>query len=95
MTMRRTWLWRAPYGCGRRVRPGRPGSRCWGLAGRYPEDQALRAFLAMALYNRGEGREAVGLLLKTLATASDDPGVRQYRRAIEHYADDLDAVEPG
>lgn len=66
-----------------------------GLAGRYPEDQALRAFLAMALYNRGEGREAVGLLLKTLATASDDPGVRQYRRAIEHYADDLDAVEPG
>lgn len=49
----------------------------------------------MTLYNRGEGREAVGLLLKTLATASDDPGVRQYRRAIEHYADDLDAVEPG
>ncbi|MYW08214.1 tetratricopeptide repeat protein [Streptomyces sp. SID2563] len=61
----------------------------------FPEDPALRAFLAMALYNRGEGREAVGLLLKTLATASDDPGVRQYRRAIEHYADDLDAVEPG
>ncbi|MFC8535864.1 tetratricopeptide repeat protein [Streptomyces sp. NPDC057249] len=64
-----------------------------GLAA-FPEDSALRAFLAMALYNRGEGREAVGLLLKTLAAATEDPGVRRYRRAIEHYADDLDAVEP-
>ncbi|MEU2248342.1 tetratricopeptide repeat protein [Streptomyces sp. NPDC019224] len=61
----------------------------------FPDDPALNAFLAMALYNRGEGREAVGLLLKTLTVSSDDPGVRRYRRAIEHYADDLDAVEPG
>lgn len=59
--------------------------------GAFPDDPALRAFLAMALYNRGEGREAVRLLLKTLAAASEDPGVRRYRPAIEHYADDLDA----
>lgn len=59
----------------------------------FPDDPALRAFLAMALYNAGEGREAVRLLLKTLAATSSDPRVRDYRRAIEHYADDLDGVQ--
>lgn len=60
-----------------------------GLA-EFPDDDALRAFLAMALYNAGEPREAVRLLLKTLAAGSTDPQVRSYRKAIEYYADDLD-----
>ncbi|MGK5642777.1 tetratricopeptide repeat protein [Streptomyces sp. URMC 126] len=59
----------------------------------FPDDPALRAFLAMALYNEGEGREAVRLLLKALAGTSEDPRVRRYRRAIEYYADDLDGVQ--
>ncbi|MFF0435487.1 tetratricopeptide repeat protein [Streptomyces sp. NPDC004327] len=59
----------------------------------FPDDPALQAFLAMALYNEGEGREAVRLLLKTLAATSSDGRVQDYRRAIEHYADDLDGVE--
>ena len=59
----------------------------------FPCDPALQAFLAMALYNRGEGREAVRLLLKTLTASTDDAGVQRYRRAVEYYADDLDAVE--
>ncbi|MEU9835199.1 tetratricopeptide repeat protein [Streptosporangium sp. NPDC048047] len=58
----------------------------------FPEDPALQTFLSMALYNVGEGREAVRLLLRTLTATSGDPGVRDYRRAIEYYADDLDAV---
>ncbi|BDM74840.1 hypothetical protein HEK616_83270 (plasmid) [Streptomyces nigrescens] len=58
----------------------------------FPDDPALRAFLAMALYNEGEGREAVRLLLRTLAATSSDRRVQDYRRAIEHYADDLDGV---
>ncbi|MFF0723835.1 tetratricopeptide repeat protein [Streptomyces sp. NPDC004134] len=58
----------------------------------FPHDPALHAFLAMALYNEGEGREAVRLLLKTLAVTSSDRRVRDYRQAIEHYADDLDGV---
>lgn len=58
----------------------------------FPHDPALRAFLAMALYNEGEGREAVRLLLRTLTATSSDRRVQDYRRAIEHYADDLDAV---
>ncbi|MGW0548925.1 tetratricopeptide repeat protein [Streptomyces altiplanensis] len=63
-----------------------------GLA-EFPHDAALESFLAMALYNTGEGREAVRTLLKALAATSGDPRVRSYRRAIEHYADDLDATE--
>ncbi|MEU6739484.1 tetratricopeptide repeat protein [Streptosporangium sandarakinum] len=58
----------------------------------FPEDPALQTFLSMALYNSGEGREAVRLLLRTLTATSGDSRVRDYRRAIEFYADDLDAV---
>ncbi|MEE1807394.1 tetratricopeptide repeat protein [Streptomyces sp. BE133] len=56
---------------------------------RFPDAGALRTFLAMALYNTGEHHESVQLLLRLLAATSEDPHVRQYRRAIEHYAQDL------
>lgn len=59
----------------------------------FPDDPALQAFLAMALYNGGEGRQAVRLLLRALAATSGDRRVRDYRRAIEQYADDLDGVQ--
>ncbi|MFH8370197.1 tetratricopeptide repeat protein [Streptomyces sp. NPDC018031] len=58
----------------------------------FPDDGGLRTFLAMALYNTGEHHEAMRLLLRLLAAGSEDPGVRRYRRAIEHYAEDLDAT---
>lgn len=56
----------------------------------FPGDPALQAFLAMTLYNVGEPREAVGGLLRALASSSADPRVQGYRRAIEYYADHLD-----
>ncbi|MET9346918.1 tetratricopeptide repeat protein [Streptomyces termitum] len=59
----------------------------------FPEDGALRAFLAMALYNTGRHHAATRLLLTLLAATSEDPSVRAYRAAIEHYAEDLDAIE--
>lgn len=59
---------------------------------RYPDDGALRTFLAMALFNTGEHHEAIRILLKLLAASSEDAEVRQYRRAIEHYSDDLRAT---
>jgi tetratricopeptide (TPR) repeat protein len=62
-----------------------------GLA-EFPEDAALLTFLAMALYNIGEAHESVRMLLKLLAATSEDPRVRRYRRAIESYAVDLDAI---
>ncbi|MER5309273.1 tetratricopeptide repeat protein [Streptomyces sp. NPDC002773] len=63
-----------------------------GAAEEFPEDGSLRTFLAMALYNTGRHHESVRLLLRLLATTSEDPSVRAYRRAIEHYAEDLDAT---
>ncbi|MEY9858765.1 putative Zn-dependent protease [Catenulispora sp. GAS73] len=59
----------------------------------FPEDNALRTFCAMALYNVGEHHDAMRTLLEVLAATSSDPGIQRYRRAIEHYATDLDAVE--
>ncbi|WP_370373797.1 tetratricopeptide repeat protein [Catenulispora sp. GP43] len=59
----------------------------------FPEDNALRTFSAMALYNVGEHHEAMRTLLEVLAATSSDAGVQGYRAAIEHYAKDLDAVE--
>ncbi|MFJ9623939.1 tetratricopeptide repeat protein [Streptomyces sp. NPDC101181] len=55
----------------------------------FPEDGALRTFLSMALYNTGEHHEAMRLLLELTASTSEDPYVREYRRAIEQYAKDL------
>ncbi|MFF8832190.1 tetratricopeptide repeat protein [Streptomyces sp. NPDC015131] len=58
----------------------------------YPDDGGLRTFLAMALYNTGGHHEAMGILLDLLATTSEDPSVRQYRRSIGLYAKDLDST---
>jgi tetratricopeptide (TPR) repeat protein len=58
----------------------------------FPRDAALQVFLAMALYNTGEARDSVAMLLKLLAATSEDERIRRYRRAIEFYADDLDAT---
>lgn len=55
----------------------------------FPDDGALRTFLAMALFNTGEHDEAMRLLLELLASTSQDPEVRSYRKAIGHYAKDL------
>ncbi|MFV5995346.1 tetratricopeptide repeat protein [Streptomyces sp. NPDC056231] len=56
----------------------------------FPEDGALQSFLAMALFNTGQHHEAVQILLRLIATTSQDAYVQRYRRAIEHYARDLD-----
>ncbi|MFC8080894.1 tetratricopeptide repeat protein [Streptomyces sp. NPDC057307] len=62
-----------------------------GLA-EFPDDGALRTFLAMALFNTERHDDAMRILLELLATTSEDPGVRSYRRAISHYAKDLREV---
>ncbi|MFC8829274.1 tetratricopeptide repeat protein [Streptomyces sp. NPDC057137] len=62
-----------------------------GLA-EFPDDGALRTFLAMALFNTEQHDDAMRILLELLATTSEDRGVRSYRRAISHYAKDLREV---
>lgn len=63
-----------------------------GLA-EFPDDAALRTFLAMALHNTGKSREAVQILLLVTAATSADPQVQRYRRAISYYADHLDETQ--
>ncbi|MFE6286458.1 tetratricopeptide repeat protein [Streptomyces sp. NPDC057877] len=58
----------------------------------FPDDGALRTFLAMALFHTDDHHEAMRLLLSLLASTSEDPHIRRYRRAIEHYAQDLHAT---
>lgn len=58
----------------------------------FPEDRAMQVFLAMALYNQGQHKEAMSLLLRNLAETSDDARIRRYERAITFYAPDLDSV---
>ncbi|MFI6814108.1 tetratricopeptide repeat protein [Nonomuraea sp. NPDC050328] len=57
-----------------------------GLA-EFPGDPALRAFRAMACYNLGRSREAVGELLHLLAEKEQLGG---YERPAAYYADHLD-----
>ncbi|MFC8125988.1 tetratricopeptide repeat protein [Streptomyces sp. NPDC057302] len=59
----------------------------------FPDDDALKTFLAMALYNTGRAHDAMEILLTVLASTSQDPDIVSYRPAIEHYAKDLDATE--
>ncbi|MFJ4715333.1 tetratricopeptide repeat protein [Streptomyces sp. NPDC088785] len=66
-----------------------------GAIAEFPEDNALRTFLAMALYNVGRAHDGMRLLLSVLAATSADPDIVGYRPAIEYYARDLDAVEGG
>ncbi len=57
---------------------------------RFPDAKEFPIFLAMALYNIGDYKQAVSDLLKLLLTVSDHPTIQRYQAAITLYADDLD-----
>lgn len=56
----------------------------------FPDAAEFVVFKSMALHNLGETTQAMSMLLKTVATTSNDEGVNRYRRAILFYADHLD-----
>lgn len=56
----------------------------------FPENNAMKTFYPMTLYNVGEHREAMGILLTCLAHTTNDSEILSYRKAIEFYADKLD-----
>ena len=60
--------------------------------GVFPQDNALKTFYALTLYNLGEHAAAMELLLTIIAEASSDPNVAEYRKAIAFYSGDLDRV---
>jgi thioredoxin-like negative regulator of GroEL len=47
-----------------------------------PGDHAMRVFLATALSNAGQVREAVASLLELLVARAPTPGIDRYRRAL-------------
>jgi tetratricopeptide (TPR) repeat protein len=58
----------------------------------FPADRAMQTFLALALYNVGEHRQAVDLLLKHLVETTSDPGIRSYEKSLRFYTGRLDEV---
>lgn len=55
-----------------------------------PDDTALKAFHALALYSMGDARQAVSVLLRLLAETSADERLSSYRRALLFYAENPD-----
>lgn len=56
---------------------------------KFPQNQALRTFLAMSLHDLGEHREATAILLRLLIETSSDAWIVHYQRAIDHSADEI------
>lgn len=57
---------------------------------RFPDAAELKVFLAMALHNLGQSKQAVELLLAVVAESSSDDHIRSYREAILFYAQDIE-----
>lgn len=62
-----------------------------GLA-KFPDDNAIRTFYAMTLYNLKEYPKAMEILLNNLVQTSSDEDIRKYKKAIEFYSDKLDEI---
>lgn len=56
----------------------------------FPENPAIKTFLAMTLYNLNEGKTAVSILLNLVTESSNDQWLNKYQRAIKSYAKNLD-----
>ena len=56
----------------------------------FPQDNAIKTFYAMTLYNLGEHASAMQLLLAIIAETSADPNVQEYQKAITLYSGDLE-----
>jgi predicted Zn-dependent protease len=58
-------------------------------AHRYPENAAMRCFLALAQYSSGDAAAAVATLFDIILATSNAPTVEHYRRALTAYRDEL------
>ncbi|WP_456273899.1 tetratricopeptide repeat protein [Bacillus sp. AK031] len=58
----------------------------------FPDNQAMKVFHAMTLYNLDEHKESFSLLLTTLITSSSDEWIKNYKRALTFYSEDIDEV---
>lgn len=56
----------------------------------FPQDPALKAFLALSLYSAGEPAKALALLLRTVCEQTE---AREYQRALTAYAAEIESTE--
>jgi len=62
-----------------------------GLA-KFSDNNAIKTFYAMTLYNLKEYPKAMEILLNNLVQTSSDEDIIKYKNAIEFYSDKLDQV---
>ena len=55
----------------------------------YPDNLAIKTFLAIVMYNLNEEENSVRSLLETLVKTSSDPWIKSYRKAIDFYSGKL------
>ena len=58
----------------------------------FPENNGLKSFYAMTLYNLNQHQKAMEVLLTLLGTTSSDRHINDYKKAILFYADKLDDI---
>jgi len=56
----------------------------------FPDDRALQIFLAMALYNTQQYKEAMELVLTNLLDTTSDEKLQYFKRGLSYYALHLD-----
>lgn len=56
------------------------------------EDNSLKVFYAMVLYNLNEHSEAMKILLKVISETSEDNTIKSFSKAINFYSDKLDKI---
>lgn len=58
----------------------------------FPNNNTLKIFYSMVLYNKKKYTESIKILLKIVATTSKDQNIIDYRKAIEYYSDKLNCT---
>jgi predicted Zn-dependent protease len=58
----------------------------------YPDNAAMRCFLALALLSSGEPNDALATALDVVLDTCPSPSVERYRRSLSWYRDDLRGV---
>ena len=56
----------------------------------FPHSKSVLPFYAMCLYNKGQSKRGMELLLTLLADTTESPEITEYETAIRLYASDLD-----
>ncbi len=58
----------------------------------FPHNRALQIFLAMALYNTQQYKEAMEIVLANLLETTSDEKLQYYKRPLSYYATHLDEI---